>query len=94
MQWPDELKAVMIRQARKKLRMKQMEFAELLGSSTATVCQWEMGRRIPRGPSWRMFLILMEHKGITFGNDGVLVDTETVNDSLKLEKQKSKKRAA
>ena len=90
--WPDELKAVMIRQGRKKLRMSQMEFAEMFGSSVSTVCQWEMGRRIPRGPSWRMFLILMEHKGIVFGPDGVIADD--VIRSPVLDKTKKRKKAA
>ena len=90
--WPDELKAMMIRQFRLKLRMKQIDFAEMLGSSVSTVCQWEMGRRIPRGPTWRMFLILAEHKGIKFDKDGVIEDV--VNDSPMLDKTKKRKKAA
>jgi len=87
--WPDELKAMMIRQARKKLRMEQLEFAEAMGASVCTISQWENGRRIPRGSAWRMFLILMEHRaGITFTPEGVAVDGPT------LDKSKKKKKAA
>lgn len=41
MQWTNQQKVGMVRQARKRLRMKQYDFAELMGVSTATICQWE-----------------------------------------------------
>jgi DNA-binding transcriptional regulator YiaG len=75
MEYPDEAKAMMFRMARTKLRLKLRDFADLMGSSAPTCCQWESGRRIPRGPTWRMFLLLMQQKGIEFDKDGMLVDT-------------------
>jgi DNA-binding XRE family transcriptional regulator len=89
--WSDELKPVMIRQGRKKMGLDQIAFAETMGCSGNTVCQWETGRRTPKGSAWRMFLILMSHHGIEFSDDGIVKD---VKRSPMLDTTKKKKKAA
>ena len=70
--WSDDLKGMMIRQARLKLNMDQDQFANILGSSRTTVLQWEAERRIPRGPTFRLFLLVCESQGISFDKKGVI----------------------
>lgn len=75
--------------------MGQVEFAELVGSSASTVCQWEAGRRIPRGPTWKMMMILFEARGILFDKNGLIVEKRAkgVNRSPMLDQLKSKRRS-
>ena len=40
-----------VARARAKLRLSQTKFASLLGISTATLRNWEQGRRRPTGPA-------------------------------------------
>jgi DNA-binding transcriptional regulator YiaG len=88
--WSKELRPLMVRQGRKRLGMDQVEFAEFMGCSGNTISQWETGRRPPSGTGWRMFLILMSHKGIEFTSDGIAKDAKR---SPMLDKPKKKKAA-
>lgn len=88
MELADNLKAQAIRAGRKRLHLKQRELAELIDSNTATICQWESGRRIPRRINWKMLLIAFEQKGITFDAKGNIVISSETN------KRKSKKAVA
>lgn len=45
-------------------RLKQAEFAEALGVSTALVQSWETRRRVPNGSSRKLLLILEKHPGL------------------------------
>jgi transcriptional regulator with XRE-family HTH domain len=88
---PDDKKGMALRLARKKLRLRQFEFAELIGCSAATQCEWETGRRKPRGVNWRMCLIVLEQRGITFDNEGFPVEAKGTKNSIVLDKPKRKK---
>ncbi len=71
--YPDEAKGLMIKQARKRLRMTQPQFGELVGAAFLTVYQWENGRRIPR--FWRLICLALKEEGISFDSAGVLIDS-------------------
>lgn len=43
---PDDVRVV-----RRKLGLSQVEFADMIGVSVATLRNWEQGRRIPEGPA-------------------------------------------
>ena len=40
-----------VRQVRRKLKLSQREFAQVIGVSVATLRNWEQGRRKPDGPA-------------------------------------------
>ena len=63
----------MIRQGRKRLKMSQLQFGELMGVSVAAVCQWEMGRRYPTQPTRKFFELLSLHHGLKFDANGILI---------------------
>jgi DNA-binding transcriptional regulator YiaG len=68
--WPDDMKAGMVTAARKRMGMKQYEFANLLAYSPRGISQWETGRRVPRGAAWQLFLLKCEDRGISFTSKG------------------------
>ncbi len=43
--------AVDVRRLRESVHVSQAEFAQMIGVSTATVRNWEQGRRSPQGPA-------------------------------------------
>ena len=43
-----------VQRIRKKLKLSQSEFAELIGVSTGSVQDWEQGRHAPRGSAVAM----------------------------------------
>jgi len=53
-----ELKDVDVRQTRAKTGLSQPQFAALLGVSTATLRNWEQGRRQPTGPARALLRIV------------------------------------
>lgn len=50
-----------VKSIRKSFKMKQSEFADIIGVSTATIQSWELNRRIPNGVALKM-LFLIEKK--------------------------------
>jgi hypothetical protein len=81
--YDDNVKYLIIRQVRRKLGLKQIDFGEKLGVSTSTVSQWEMlidkdgvsqGRRIPRGAAWKMIEIVIGQNGFKFDKNGMLIE--------------------
>lgn len=50
-----------VKSIRKSFKMKQSEFADIIGVSAATVQSWELNRRIPNGAALKM-LFLIEKK--------------------------------
>jgi len=46
-----------VRSIREKLHKSQSEFARMIGVSTATLQNWEQGRREPRGPARALLLV-------------------------------------
>lgn len=46
---------------RSKLRLSQTEFAEAFGISTATLRNWEQGRRQPTGPARALLKVAAKH---------------------------------
>ena len=56
-----EIKPVDIKAIRARLALSQSEFALMIGVSTATLQNWEQGRRTPEGPA-RALLRVVEKK--------------------------------
>ncbi|NOX89394.1 MAG: helix-turn-helix domain-containing protein [Calditrichaeota bacterium] len=50
-----------VKSIRKKYGLTQNKFAQLLGISTATLRNWEQGRRRPEGPARVLLLIAEKH---------------------------------
>ncbi len=50
-----------VRTIRKKFKLSQDKFAQLLGISVGTVRNWEQGRRKPEGPAKVLLLIAAKH---------------------------------
>jgi putative transcriptional regulator len=50
-----------VKQARKKLGMSQVQFAEQFGINSATLRNWEQGRRQPEGPA-RVLLAIIDRE--------------------------------
>jgi putative transcriptional regulator len=58
---PEDVKAI-----RSKLGMSQVEFAQMIGVSVATLRNWEQGRRSPEGPALALLRIASaEPKAVT-----------------------------
>src|SRR5205085_1207227 len=53
-----------IAKARQRLGMSQSKFADVLGISTATLQNWEQGRREPTGPAKVLLRIALRHPKI------------------------------
>jgi len=53
---PDDIKAI-----RQRLGKSQTEFALLIGVSTATLRNWEQGRRSPEGPARALLKVAAAH---------------------------------
>ncbi|OBX11585.1 NadS family protein [Gallibacterium genomosp. 3] len=47
-----------VKKKRANTHLKQNEFAELLGVSTALVQSWETSRRVPNGPALKLLYII------------------------------------
>lgn len=54
----NSLKAVDVKQIRKKLCMSQTIFAAYFGISTRTLQEWEQGRRHPEGPACALLMVI------------------------------------
>ena len=52
----------LIKTQRKRLKLKQAEFARLIGVSVVTVRAWEQGRSQPRGPNLATFISVRKMK--------------------------------
>ncbi|MFH1037958.1 MAG: helix-turn-helix domain-containing protein [PVC group bacterium] len=52
----------LVRAQRKRLKLKQGEFARLLGVSVATIRSWEQGRSQPRGDNLAIFIAVRRMK--------------------------------
>jgi putative transcriptional regulator len=50
-----------VKQARKKLGMSQVQFAEQFGINSSTLRNWEQGRRQPEGPA-RVLLAIIDRE--------------------------------
>lgn len=55
------LKKPDVKTIRKRYGLSQSKFAQLLGISTATLRNWEQGRRTPKGPARVLLLIAEKH---------------------------------
>ena len=58
---PDEIKAI-----RKKLHISQSKFAILIGVNTATLQNWEQGRRFPTGPACALLRVAAKNPEIVY----------------------------
>lgn len=54
-----------IKMLRKKLRLTQLRFAELTGTTQVNVARWETGKRKPSGPAKKALTYLAQIKGIS-----------------------------
>jgi DNA-binding XRE family transcriptional regulator len=69
---------LMLRQARKHLRLTQTQLGQLVGASYASISSWEgvpgkKNARTPKEITWKYVLLMLEQEGITFNEDGILV---------------------
>ncbi len=71
--YPKEIRGLMIRAARRHLRMYQIDFGELIYAGRYSIQQWESGKYTCKGPAWGLFLQKMESMGIKFDNKGNLI---------------------
>lgn len=56
-----EFQAVNVTRIRERLSLTQPRFAALLGISTATLRNWEQGRRTPEGPARVLLNVVDKH---------------------------------
>ena len=56
-----EIKPVDIKAIRARLALSQSEFALMIGVSTATLQNWEQGRRTPEGPARALLRVVQKN---------------------------------